>query len=108
MELKRDASTIAFQDTLKVFITQKDKNTEKDERDKEKRREREERDKNYFKPQKKKLEIDENNARTRSAEVELAKETQEAAIMTIDLSTSTPKKRAWYEKKQAVYLARDA
>ena len=116
MEMKRDASTIALQDTLKVFITQKEKSTEKkDEREKEKRREREERDKNFHELQKKKIELDAKkveveltNTKTRAAEAELKAQEVEAAIMTTDLTTLTPRRRAWVEEKQRYYMERDA
>ena len=69
LDLKRDATTIALQETLKGFITQKDKTSDKkDERDEKKRREREELTKNYFLVQTKKLEIEEEKAKTRAME----------------------------------------
>ena len=49
MEAKRDATTLALQETLKGFITQKDKaSEEKKEREERKRLEREENAKNFF------------------------------------------------------------
>ena len=119
LDLKRDATTIALQETLKGFITQKDKTSEKkDERDEKKRREREEVTKAYFLVQTKKLEIEEENAKTRAMEaatrameadtkrkeVELALAAQEAQIMAMDLSCFTPRKKAYYEKKQQQYM----
>ena len=119
LDLKRDATTIALQETLQGFITQKDKETEKkDERDEKKRREREEVTKNFFLVQTKKLEIEEENAKTRALEastrameaenkrkeVELALAAQEAQIMAMDLTCFTPRKRAYYEKKQQRYM----
>lgn len=123
LDLKRDATTIALQETLKGFITQKDKTSEKkDERDEKKRREREEVTKAYFLVQTKKLEIEEENARTRAMEattrameadtkrkeVELALAAQEEQIMAMDLSCFTPRKKAYFEKKQQRYLERAA
>ena len=70
IEAKRDMQTIALQDTLKRFISQKDKSTEKrEEREERKRQEREENSKNFFEIQKRKLEIEEENARSRAIEV---------------------------------------
>ncbi|KAI4969229.1 hypothetical protein ZWY2020_000143 [Hordeum vulgare] len=119
LDLKRDATTIALQETLKGFITRKDKTSDKkDERDEKKRREREEVTKNYFIVQTKKLEIEEENAKIRAMEaatrameaenkkkeVELALAAQEAQIMAMDLSRFTPRKKAYYEKKQERYM----
>ena len=119
LDLKRDATTIALQETLQGFITQKDKETEKkDERDEKKCLEREEVTKNFFLVQTKKLEIEEENAKTRALEastrameaenkrreVELALAAQEAQIMAMDLTCFTPRKRAYYEKKQQRYM----
>ncbi|CAM0907616.1 unnamed protein product [Alopecurus aequalis] len=119
LDLKRDVTTIALQETLKGFINQKDKTSEKkDERDKKKRWEREELTKNFFIVQSKKLEIEEENARTRAKEadtrameaeikkkeVELALATQEAQIMAMELSSLTPRKKAYFEKKQQCYM----
>ena len=119
LDLKRDTTTIALQETLQGFITQKDKETEKkDERDEKKRREREEVTKNFFLVQTKKLEIEEENAKTRALkastrameaenkrkEFELALAAQEAQIMAMDLTCFTPRKRAYYEKKQQRYM----
>ena len=74
--------------------------------------------KNYFIVQTKKLEIEEENTKTRAMEaatrameaenkkkeVELALAAQEAQIMAMDLSCFTPRKKAYYEKKQQRYM----
>ena len=56
--------------------------------------------------QKKKVDTDEKNARSRAKKVEHAMLAEEVQIMTTDLSTLTPRKSAWYEKKQMVYGTR--
>ena len=56
--------------------------------------------KNFFDLQKKKLEIDETNARSRAMEAKQALLAEESRIMVADLNTMTPRKRAWVEKKQ--------
>ena len=100
LEAKRDATTLALQETLKGFISQKDKAIEeKKEREEKKRQEREENAKNFFDLQKKKLEIDETNARSRAMEAEQALLAEESRIMMADLNTMTPRKSAWVEKK---------
>ena len=91
MEAKRDATTLALQETLKGFISQKDKATEeKKEREEKKRREREENTKNFFDLQKKKLEIDKTNARSRAMEAEQTLLHEESRIMMADLNSMTP------------------
>ena len=85
---KRDATTLALQETLKGFISQKDKAIEeKKEREEKKQREREENAKNFFDLQKKKLEIDETDARSRAMEAEQALLAEESRIMMSDLNT---------------------
>ena len=108
LEAKRDATTLALQETLKGFISQKDKAIEeKKEREEKKRWEREENAKNFFDLQKKKLEIDETNARSRAMEAEQALLAEESRIMMADLNTMTPRKRGWVEKKQKIFMERD-
>ena len=124
-EQKRDATTLALQETLSGFLSQKDKTCDKKEERREKQRlEREAASKLYFELQKKRLDIEEN-ARTRAAEVEirgkeadvkdrevelkakdleLALRAEEARIMDMDISTFTPRKKAYYEKKQRQYM----
>ena len=58
--------------------------------------------------QERKIEIDEANVRLREKEVVLAITTEEARIMTIDLSNMDTTKRAWFEKKQKFMMDRDA
>ena len=86
----------------------------------------------FFELQKKKLDIEEENARTWAQEVEirgkeaearakeadvkarevelkakdleLALRTEEARIMDMDISNFTPRKKAYYEKKQRQYM----
>jgi hypothetical protein len=132
-EQKRDATTLALQETLSGFLSQKDKTCDKREERREKERlEREAASKLYFELQKKRLDIEEENARTRAAEVEirgkeaeartkeadvkarevelkakdleLALRAEEARIMDMDISTFTPRKKAYYEKKQRQYM----
>ena len=108
MEAKRDATTLALQETLKGTIPQKDKASEEQkEREERKQREREENVKNFFDLQKKKLEIEQTNARSRAMEAEQALLLEESRIMMADLDTLTPKKRTWYEKKQKFFMDRD-
>lgn len=142
-ELKRDATTLALQETLNGFLSQKDKSSDKKEERREKERlERETSSKLFFELQKKRLEIDEENARARAKEAEartkeaearakevevrareanvkekevdlkardldLALRAEEARIMDMDLSAFTPRKRAYYEKKQRYYMDQD-
>ena len=132
-EQKRDATTLALQETLSGFLSQKDKTCDKREERREKERlEREAASKLYFELQKKRLDIEEENAWTRAAEVEirgkeaeartkeadvkaremelkakdleLALRAEEARIMDMDISTFTPRKKAYYEKKQRQYM----
>ena len=63
--------------------------------------------KNFFDLQKKKLEIDETNARSRAMEAEQALLHEESRIMMADLNSMTPRKRAWHEKKQKIFMDRD-
>ena len=107
MEAKRDARTLALQETLNGFISQKDKAIEEKEREERKRREREENTKNFFDLQKKKIEIDETNARSRAMEAEQALLAEESRIMMDDLNNMTPSKRACHEKKQKLFMERD-
>jgi hypothetical protein len=128
-ELKRDATTLALQETLNGFLTQKDKAADKKEERREKERlERETASKLFFELQKKRLDIEEENARTRAREadarakeaearameaeakakdIELALRQEEARIMDMDLSAFTPTKKAYYLKKQRYYMDRD-
>ena len=64
--------------------------------------------KNFFDLQKRKLEIDETNARSRAMEAEHVLHAEEFRIMMANLDTMTPRKRAWHEKKQRLYMERDA
>ena len=128
-ELKRDATTLALQETLNGFLTQKDKAADKKEERREKERlERETASKLFFELQKKRLDIEEENARTRAREadarakeaearameaeakakdIELALRQEEARIMDMDLSAFTPTKKAYYLKMQRYYMDRD-
>ena len=91
---KREASTLARQETLKGFMSQKDVREEK------KRQEKEGQMKTYFDIQKKKFEIEESYAKTKANELKLASISKEVEIMTMDLSKMSPKRRVWFEKKQ--------
>ena len=118
-----------MQETLNGFLTQKDKASDKrEERRKKDRQEREAASKLFFELQKKKLDIEEENARTRAREadarakdtearameaeaktkyIDLALRLEEARIMDMDLSALTPRKKAYYLKKQRYYMDRD-
>ena len=70
---------------------------------------------NFFDIQKKKLEIDEANARSRAKEVnvklkdvELMLIFKEVEIMVADLSKMTPGKMVWFERRQTFMIDRDA
>lgn len=114
IEAKREVQTIALQDTLKGFISQKDKSTEKREDGRRGSAGREENSKNFFEIQKRKLDIEEENARSTTIEVkakareaEHALLTEKTRIMTADLDILTPRKRAWFEKKHKWFMERD-
>jgi len=94
LEDKREATTLALQETLKGLATSKLAREEK------KRLEKEEQMKAYLEIQKKKIEIEEK-------QVKLAVMTKQMEIMMVDLNTVSPRKRAWFEKMQNEMLASD-
>ncbi|KAM0839524.1 hypothetical protein ACQ4PT_060269 [Festuca glaucescens] len=121
-DMKRDASALHLVGILKDLYAEKEMSTDK--RDERKRRDNEEAMRNYYDVQKRKLDIDETNARSRAKEVALkekeleliatskAKEVElkqrevelkllsENLIMTADLTTMPPARRAWFDKRQ--------
>ena len=121
-DMKRDASAMHLVGTLKDLYAEKEEATDK--REERKRREKEEALKNYYDVQKRKLDIDEANARMRAREVELkekeleliaatrAKEVElkekeaDHMIMTADLTAMDTVKKAWFEKRQKEILDR--
>ena len=107
MEARRDATTLAMQETLKGFISQNDKATKEKEREERKRRERGEREELLRFTKKKKFEIDETNSRSRAMEADRALLHEESRIMMADLNSMIPRKRAWHEKKQKIFMERD-
>ena len=91
---KREAATIALQETLKGLVTSKEMQEDK------KRPEKEEQMKAYLEIQKKKLEIEEK-------QVKLAVMAKKMEIMKVDLNTISLRKRPWFEKMQNEMLALD-
>jgi hypothetical protein len=105
--MNRDALALHLVGTLKKLYAERDISTAK--RDERKRRDKQEAMRNLYKVQRRKLEIDEANARSRAKEVDLnalarTKEVhlkqREVDHLTADLTTMPPDRRAWFQKRQ--------
>ena len=105
MDDKHDAVTLALEEIMKGLMNQKEA------REEWKRQEKEEQMNTYIEIQKKKLEIKENIqkkkveieasiAKTKANEVKLVWILKEVEIMTVDSSNVSPRKGAWFKKKQ--------
>jgi hypothetical protein len=112
LDAKREASSLAIQETLKELIAEKEVSS--DEREERKHKEREDAAKTFYEMQTKRLEIEEINARSRARkldlkqkEVELSILAEENRIMTADLTDMDPIQRAWFEKKRKMIFDRD-
>jgi hypothetical protein len=117
--MKRDASALALESTLKAVLAEKEEVwTAREER---RRQQKEVAMTNFAAFQQKAIEvrerqllIDEANARASAKKIELKEKevaatllTEENRIMTANLSKMDPGTRAWFEKRQCLILSRD-
>lgn len=118
-DMKRDASALALESTLKAVLAEKEEVwTAREER---RRQQKEVAMTNFAALQQKaievrerQLQIDEANARATAKKIELKEKevaatllAEENRIMTADLSKMDPGTRAWFEKRQRLILSRD-
>ena len=111
-EVRIDASSLAIQETLKGFITQKEVfSSKREEREEIKRQNKEEAKVTFFELIKKNHDIEELNAQDRAMEAEAKKRVldnekkkMEMEITTMDMSTLTRKTKKWFERKKAELL----
>ena len=128
-ELKQDATTLALQETLNGLLSKRTRLPTRGSRGEKRTAKREAASKLFFELQKKKLDIEEENAWTRARQadarakdaearameakakakdIDLALRLEEARIMDMDLSAWTSRKKAYYLKKQRYYMDRDS
>lgn len=102
VDAKKEASNLAFEETIKKIWADKKAGREKFQQKKE------EQMNNFLDLQKRKLAIEEANAATRIKEAEAAMLAEETRIMTSDLSLLDPERRSWFEARKKMIKDRDA
>ncbi|KQK02442.1 hypothetical protein BRADI_2g01466v3 [Brachypodium distachyon] len=102
VDAKKEASNLAFEETIKKILADKEAGREKFQQKKE------EQMNNFLDLQKRKLAIEEANAATRIKEAEAAMLAEETRIMTSDLSLLDPERRSWFEARKKMIKDRDA
>jgi hypothetical protein len=108
--MKRDASALALESTLKAVLAEKEEVWMT--REERRRQQKEVVMTNFAALQQ--MAIDEANARATAKKIELKEKkvaatllAEENRIMTADLSKMDPGTRAWFEKRQCLILSRD-
>ena len=105
-DLKRDAQAHLFQESLKEIMTEKEKAAA--EREERRRKDKEAAVAIFVDLQKRTLEVEETNAKSRLMEALVKVMAEENTIMFTDLDkVADPIRRAWIAKRQAEIRARD-